>query len=108
MRLVGTTRRQIFDMLHWELAVIVLIAVALGTAVALLTLTGFSIGMAGSGTPRIVARRGDRPGRGGHGAPGPGGAAPQPGRGHHRRPVADGPAAAARPCPATATSERVL
>ena len=54
MRLIGTTRRQVHGMLRWELAVIMLIAVALGTATALLTLTGFSIGMVGSGTPRIA------------------------------------------------------
>ncbi|GAA4958433.1 ABC transporter permease [Actinoplanes utahensis] len=53
MRLVGTTRRQVFDVLHWELGVIVLIAAALGTGAALLTLTGFSTGMVGSSTPSI-------------------------------------------------------
>ena len=53
MRLVGTTRRQVYDVLNWELGVIMLIAVLLGTGAALLTLTGFSTGMVGSSTPDI-------------------------------------------------------
>jgi putative ABC transport system permease protein len=54
MRLVGTTRRQTQHILLWELALIVVVATALGTSAAWLTLTGFSRGMTGSGTPGIV------------------------------------------------------
>jgi putative ABC transport system permease protein len=51
LRLVGTTRRQIMRMLRWETLIVVLIAVALGTGISLLTLTAFSIGMTGSASP---------------------------------------------------------
>ena len=54
MRLVGTTRRQTQHILLWELALIVVVAAALGTSAAWLTLTGFSRGMTGSSTPGIV------------------------------------------------------
>ncbi|MFF3665223.1 FtsX-like permease family protein [Microtetraspora malaysiensis] len=51
LRLVGTTRRQIMRMLRWETFVAVLVSAALGTGVALVTLTAFSTGMTGSATP---------------------------------------------------------
>ena len=54
LRLIGGTRRQVLAVLHWELAVIVLIAAVVGTGVALLTLTGFSTGVVGSSTPSIA------------------------------------------------------
>jgi putative ABC transport system permease protein len=53
LRLVGTTRRQILRMLRWETLTVVLIAVALGTGIALLTLTAFSVGMTGSAAPYV-------------------------------------------------------
>jgi putative ABC transport system permease protein len=53
LRLVGTTRRQILRMLRWETLTVVLIAVVLGTGIALLTLTAFSIGMTGSAAPYV-------------------------------------------------------
>ncbi|HEY7265836.1 MAG TPA: FtsX-like permease family protein [Trebonia sp.] len=54
MRLIGTTRRQVLRTLHLELALIAGVAAVLGTGAALLTLTGFSTGMLGSGTPDIA------------------------------------------------------
>jgi putative ABC transport system permease protein len=54
MRLIGTTKRQVLDTLHWELAVIVLVATVLGSGAALLTLSGFSTGMVGNSTPSIA------------------------------------------------------
>jgi putative ABC transport system permease protein len=54
MRLVGTTRRQVLRTLRLELALIAGVAAVLGTGAALLTLTGFSTGMPGSGTPGIA------------------------------------------------------
>jgi putative ABC transport system permease protein len=53
LRLVGTTRRQILRMLRWETLTVVLIAVVLGTGIALLTLTAFSVGMTGSAAPYV-------------------------------------------------------
>jgi putative ABC transport system permease protein len=54
MRLVGATRRQMLDIMRWELAVIVLIAAGLGTGAAWLTLTGFSTGLVGSSRPSFA------------------------------------------------------
>ncbi len=54
MRLIGTTARQVLRTLRWELALIVVIATALGTAAAWLTLDGFSEGMVGSGAPAFI------------------------------------------------------
>ncbi|MFI5532716.1 FtsX-like permease family protein [Kitasatospora sp. NPDC051853] len=51
LRLIGTTARQVRAMLRWETLTVVLLAVALGTAVAALTLGAYSAGMTGSGTP---------------------------------------------------------
>ncbi len=53
LRLVGTTRRQIMRMLRWETFAAVLVAVALGTGVALVTLAAFGAGMTGSATPYV-------------------------------------------------------
>ncbi len=53
LRLIGATARQVLDSLRWELGIILAIAMALGTAAAWLTLTGFSIGMVGRGAPTI-------------------------------------------------------
>ncbi|MCO5995871.1 FtsX-like permease family protein [Actinoallomurus rhizosphaericola] len=54
MRLVGTTRPQVFGVLRWELSLIIVVAAVLGTGAAWLTLTGFNAGMVGSGTPSVV------------------------------------------------------
>lgn len=53
LRLVGTTRRQIMRMLRWETLVVALVALTIGTAIALVTLTAFSTGMTGSALPHI-------------------------------------------------------
>ncbi|MFI6447317.1 ABC transporter permease [Kitasatospora sp. NPDC050543] len=52
LRLVGTTRRQVRAVLRWETLTVVLLAVALGTAVAYLTLGAFATGMTG-GSPYV-------------------------------------------------------
>ncbi|MEU8797428.1 FtsX-like permease family protein [Spirillospora sp. NPDC048819] len=52
LRLVGTTRRQVMRMLGWETLAIAGIAAALGSAIALVTLTAFSSGMTG-GAPHV-------------------------------------------------------
>ncbi|WP_149259351.1 FtsX-like permease family protein [Actinomadura sp. K4S16] len=52
LRLVGTTRRQIMAMLGWETLAVAAIAAALGTAIALGTLTAFAAGMTG-GPPYV-------------------------------------------------------
>ncbi len=54
MRLVGTTRRQVLRTLRCELGLAVLVAAALGTAAAWLTLSSFSAGIVGSRTPTVV------------------------------------------------------
>jgi putative ABC transport system permease protein len=54
MRLAGATASQVVRTLVCELGLAIGIAVALGTAAAWLTLTGFSDGMVGSGTPAFV------------------------------------------------------
>lgn len=53
LRLVGTTRRQVLRMLRAETATAVVIAVALGTGVSLVTLAAFSKGMTGTAMPSI-------------------------------------------------------
>ncbi|MEV2268927.1 ABC transporter permease [Nonomuraea africana] len=53
LRLVGTTRRQVLRMLRVETATAVLVAVALGTGVSLVTLSAFSRGMTGSALPSV-------------------------------------------------------
>jgi putative ABC transport system permease protein len=53
LRLIGTTRRQVMRMLHWETLAVLLISTVLGTAIALVTLTAFSSGMTGTAMPHI-------------------------------------------------------
>ncbi|MBO2453047.1 ABC transporter permease [Actinomadura barringtoniae] len=53
LRLAGATRRQVLRVLRWETAVVAVIATALGSGIALATLTGFSAGMTGSASPHI-------------------------------------------------------
>ncbi|MDF5759341.1 ABC transporter permease [Spongiactinospora sp. TRM90649] len=53
LRLVGTTRRQVLRMLRAETATAVVIAVALGTGISLVTPPAFSAGMTGSALPSI-------------------------------------------------------
>ncbi|MFI0355884.1 FtsX-like permease family protein [Actinomadura sp. 9N407] len=48
LRLAGATRRQVLRTLRWETGAVVLVATVLGSAIALATLTAFSIGMTGS------------------------------------------------------------
>ncbi|MBC9712924.1 ABC transporter permease [Streptomyces sp. TRM66268-LWL] len=47
LRLVGTTRRQVLRMLHWESLLVSVTGVALGTAIALITLTPMMRGLTG-------------------------------------------------------------
>lgn len=47
LRLAGATRRQVLRMLRTEALAVLLLAVALGSAIALAVLTAFSIGMTG-------------------------------------------------------------
>ncbi|WP_338697613.1 FtsX-like permease family protein [Streptomyces sp. Q6] len=51
LRLIGTTARQVRAMLRWETLTVVLLAVALGTGIAYVTLSAYSRGMTGSATP---------------------------------------------------------
>ncbi|MFI9437191.1 MULTISPECIES: ABC transporter permease [Streptosporangium] len=53
LRLVGTTRRQVLRMLRLETLVAVVVAVVLGTGIALVTLAAFSLGMTGSAVPYV-------------------------------------------------------
>ncbi|MEV0742234.1 FtsX-like permease family protein [Streptomyces sp. NPDC050549] len=53
LRLVGTTRRQVLRMLRLESLAIVLLAVVVGTLIAIATLTAFAIGMTGSAAPYL-------------------------------------------------------
>ncbi|MCP2337596.1 ABC transporter permease [Actinomadura rupiterrae] len=53
LRLVGTERRQVRAMLRWETLAVTVIAVALGSLIALVTLTAFSVGVAGTPLPHI-------------------------------------------------------
>ncbi|MEU0567668.1 FtsX-like permease family protein [Nonomuraea sp. NPDC005983] len=53
LRLVGTTRRQVLRMLRLETLAAVAIAVVIGTGIALLTLSAFSMGMTDSPVPHI-------------------------------------------------------
>jgi putative ABC transport system permease protein len=48
LRLVGTTRRQVKSMLRIESALVILVAVILGSVISVATLTAFAIGMTGS------------------------------------------------------------
>ncbi|MFV2174084.1 FtsX-like permease family protein [Actinomadura sp. LOL_016] len=53
LRLAGATRRQVLRMLRWEALAAALIATILGTTIAWVTLTSYSTGMTGSGTPHV-------------------------------------------------------
>ncbi|MEV0645547.1 FtsX-like permease family protein [Phytomonospora sp. NPDC050363] len=53
LRLVGTTKRQVMRMLRTETGMAVLIAVVLGTGIAVATLTAFSVGMTGAAQPSM-------------------------------------------------------
>jgi putative ABC transport system permease protein len=53
LRLVGTTRRQVLRMLRLETLTAVVVAVALGTGISLVTLSAFSSGMTGSAVPYV-------------------------------------------------------
>ncbi|MGW1917071.1 ABC transporter permease [Streptomyces sp. NPDC002076] len=53
LRLVGTTRRQVLRMLRLESLTVVLLAVVVGTLIAVATLTAFAIGMTGSASPYL-------------------------------------------------------
>ncbi len=54
LRLAGATRRQVLRMLRTEALSILLLAVALGSAVALSILTAFSVGTTGRADPAVV------------------------------------------------------
>ncbi|MEU6228318.1 ABC transporter permease [Streptomyces sp. NPDC047042] len=54
LRLAGATRRQVLRMLRTEALAVLLLAGALGSAVALAVLTSFSIGMTGEAAPAVV------------------------------------------------------
>ncbi|MCX4765439.1 ABC transporter permease [Streptomyces sp. NBC_01275] len=54
LRLAGATRRQVLRMLRTEALSVLLLATALGTAVALAVLTAFSVGMTGRAVPAVV------------------------------------------------------
>ncbi|MFD7921112.1 FtsX-like permease family protein [Streptomyces sp. NPDC059740] len=53
LRLVGTTRRQVLRMLRLESLAVVLLAVVVGTAIAVATLTAFAVGMTGGAAPHL-------------------------------------------------------
>lgn len=53
LRLVGTTRRQVLGMLRLEALTVGIVGVVLGTAIAVATLTAFSLGMTGAAAPRL-------------------------------------------------------
>ncbi|GAA4572174.1 FtsX-like permease family protein [Planotetraspora kaengkrachanensis] len=53
LRLVGTTRRQVLRMLRLETLTALVVAVALGTGISLVTLSAFSSGMTGSAVPYV-------------------------------------------------------
>ncbi|MCZ9348145.1 FtsX-like permease family protein, partial [Streptomyces sp. TRM76130] len=55
LRLVGTTRLQVLRMLRLESLAVVLVAVVIGTLIAVATLTAFAIGMTGSAAPYLSA-----------------------------------------------------
>lgn len=54
LRLSGATRRQVLRMLRIEALSVLLLGIALGSAVALATLTAFSVGMTGRVAPAIA------------------------------------------------------
>ncbi|MDR6979211.1 putative ABC transport system permease protein [Streptomyces sp. 3330] len=54
LRLAGATRRQVLCMLRTEALSVLLLGVALGSAIALAVLTAFSVGMTGRAAPAVV------------------------------------------------------
>ncbi|MFD7131535.1 ABC transporter permease [Streptomyces sp. NPDC059894] len=54
LRLAGATRRQVLRMLRTEALSLLLLATALGSAVALAVLTAFSVGMTGRAAPSVT------------------------------------------------------
>ncbi|MET8165054.1 ABC transporter permease [Streptomyces sp. NPDC005329] len=54
LRLAGATRRQVLRILRTEALSVLLLAVALGSAIAVAVLTAFSIGMTGRAAPAVV------------------------------------------------------
>jgi putative ABC transport system permease protein len=54
LRLAGATRRQVLRMLRTEALSVLLLATALGSAVALAVLTAFSVGMTGRAAPAVT------------------------------------------------------
>lgn len=54
VRLVGATVRQVRGYLRWEVALLLVLAAAVGSAAAWATLTGFSIGMVGGSAPAVA------------------------------------------------------
>ncbi|MER5756605.1 ABC transporter permease [Streptomyces sp. NPDC002088] len=54
LRLAGATRRQVLRMLRSEAFSVLLLATALGSAIALSVLTAFSVGMTGSAAPAVT------------------------------------------------------
>jgi putative ABC transport system permease protein len=49
LRLIGSTRRQVLRMIHWEALLVVLAGITLGTAIALATLVPMTKGLTGQG-----------------------------------------------------------
>ncbi len=54
LRLAGATRRQVLRMLRTEALSVLLLATALGSAIALAVLTAFSVGMTGRAAPAVT------------------------------------------------------
>ncbi|MFJ6690217.1 ABC transporter permease [Streptomyces sp. NPDC091294] len=54
LRLAGATRRQVLRMLRTEALSLLLLATALGSAIALSVLTAFSVGMTGRAAPAVL------------------------------------------------------
>ncbi|WP_109006137.1 ABC transporter permease [Streptomyces rishiriensis] len=54
LRLAGATRRQVLRMLRTEALSVLLLAVGLGSGIALAVLTAFSVGMTGRAAPAVV------------------------------------------------------
>jgi putative ABC transport system permease protein len=54
LRLAGATRRQVLRVLRAEAAGVLLLATALGSAIALAVLTAFSFGMTGRAAPAVL------------------------------------------------------
>ncbi|MFE0455126.1 ABC transporter permease [Streptomyces sp. NPDC058914] len=54
LRLAGATRRQVLRMLRTEALAVLLLATALGSAIALAVLTAFSVGMTGRAAPTVT------------------------------------------------------